>query len=119
MKLLKAFVRNRQVDEVIRALRAARAPGVTVSRVHGVGYGYDPMLFTLSPSEINRTPQVAKVEVVCDDDDETRLIEAITETARTGSQGDGIVFVTDVQRAVKIRTGEEDSQALKLPGGTV
>ena len=118
MKLLKAFVRNRRVDEVIRALRAARAPGVTVSRVHGVGYGYDPMLFTLSPSEINKAPQVAKVEVVCDDEDEIRLIAAITEAARTGSQGDGIVFVTDVQRALKIRTGEEDSQALKLPGGT-
>mgnify|MGYP001544829671 CR=1 FL=1 len=118
MKLLKAFVRNMQVDEVIRALRAARAPGVTVSRVHGVGYGYDPMLFTLSPSEIKRAPEVAKVEVVCIDEDETRLIEAITEAARTGSQGDGIVFVTDVQRAVKIRTGDEDSQALNSQGGT-
>ena len=118
MKLIKAFIRTRQVDDVIRALRAARAPGITVSRVHGVGYGYDPMLFTLSPSELNRAPEVAKVEVVCVDGDVTRLIEAITIAAQTGSQGDGIVFVTDVQRAMKIRTGEEESQALRLMGGS-
>ena len=118
MKLLKALVRTRQVDDVIRALRKAKAPGITVSRVHGVGYGYDPLLFTLSPSELSKTPQVSKVEVVCDDDDARRLVEKVVEVARTGSQGDGIVFVTEVQRAVKIRTGEEDSQALKLPGGT-
>ena len=118
MKLLKAFVRTRQIDDVIRALRAARAPGITVSTVNGVGYGYDPMLFTLSPSELNRTPEVAKVEVVCVDEDEDRFIDAITDAARTGSQGDGIVFVTDVQRAVKIRTGEEDSRALNSDGGT-
>lgn len=118
MKLIKAFIRTRQVDDVIRALRAARAPGITVSRVHGVGYGYDPMLFTLSPSEINRAPEVGKIEVVCIDADVIRLIEAITIAAKTGSQGDGIVFVTDVQRAIKIRTGKEDSQALRLQGGS-
>lgn len=112
MKLIKAFIRTRQVDDVIRALRAAQAPGITVSKEHGVGYGYDPMLFSLSPSELNRTPEVTKVEVVCEDEDAPRLVEAIIDSARTGSRGDGIVFVTDVQRAVKIRTGEENSHAL-------
>ena len=119
MKLLKAFVRTRQVDDVIGALRVAKAPGITVSRVHGVGYGYDPLLFTLSPSELSKAPEVARVEVVCDDEDAQRLVDTVVDVARTGSQGDGIVFITDVQRAVKIRTGEEDSEALKLPGGSL
>ncbi|MFV2072801.1 MAG: P-II family nitrogen regulator [Thermoanaerobaculales bacterium] len=113
MKLIKVFFRVSKVDEVVGALRAACAPGITISRVNGVGYGYEPLLFTLSPSEIKRAPEVARVEVVCEDDDVQRLVDEIVRTAHTGSQGDGIVFVTDVERAVKIRTGEENSSALE------
>jgi len=110
--LLKAFVRTSKVDDVICALEAAQAPGITVSRVHGVGYGYEPSLFTLAPSELRRTPEVAKVEVVCARSDTDRLLDAIVQAARTGSHGDGIVFVTPVERAIKIRTGAEAPQAL-------
>ncbi|MDX1631033.1 MAG: P-II family nitrogen regulator [Thermoanaerobaculia bacterium] len=112
MKSLKAFVRTSQVEEVVRALEDARAPGISVSRVHGVGYGYDPYSFTLAPSEVGRTPEVAKVEVVCEEKAADRLIRVLSEAARTGYKGDGIVFVTPVERAIKIRTGEEDSEAL-------
>jgi len=112
MKLLKAYIRTARVDDVIRSLQAAGAPGITVSRVHGIGYGYDAMTFTLAPSELHRAPEVAKVEVVCTDDDTEDLLRALTSGAHTGSQGDGIVFVTDVVRAVRIRTGEEGDIAL-------
>jgi nitrogen regulatory protein P-II 1 len=112
MKLLKAFVRTRKVDDVIRALKSARAPGITVSRVHGVGYGYDPYLFTLAPRELPKTPEIAKVEVVCRDEDAGRLLDVLAAAARTGSDGDGIVFVTPVERAVRIRTGEEGDVVL-------
>jgi len=117
MKLLRAFIRTSQVDDVIRALEAAGCPGITVSRVHGVGYGYDPMLFTLSPSEYRKTLEVTKVEVVCQDADADGLLGALTGAARTGSQGDGIVFVTPVERAVKVRTGEEGSAAIERRRG--
>lgn len=113
MKLLKAFIRSSQVDEVIRALESAGAPGITLSRVHGVGYGYEPMLFTLSPSEYRKTLQVTKVEVVCGDADAESLVGVLVDAARTGSQGDGIVFVTPVERAVKIRTGAAGAKALQ------
>jgi nitrogen regulatory protein P-II 1 len=112
MKLLKAFVRTRKVDDVIRALETAGAPGITVSCVHGVGYGYDPFLFTLAPRELPKTPEVAKVEVVCGDEDADRLLAALVEAARTGSKGDGIVFVTAVERAVRVRSGEEGDAVL-------
>lgn len=113
MKQIKAFIRNTRAEEVVRALEDARAPGITVSPVHGVGYGYDPMLFTLSPSELAKIPRIVKLEVVCGDADLERLIEVIRHSAFTGYRGDGIVFVTPVEAAVKIRTGEVGPQALK------
>ncbi|MGE5346024.1 MAG: P-II family nitrogen regulator [Acidithiobacillales bacterium] len=112
MKLLKAFVRTSRVDGIVRALEEAHAPGITVSRCHGVGYGYDPMLFTLSPRELARTPEVTKVEVVCRSEDVDRLLGVLVQAARTGTRGDGIVFVTPVERAVRIRTGEEGDKTL-------
>ena len=113
MKEIKAFIRISKVDDVIRALRMSTAPGITVSRVHGVGYGYEPYLFTLAPSELKRTPEVAKVEVVCEDGCAEEVVEVIARAARTGDPGDGIVFVTPVERAVKIRTGQEAPEALQ------
>jgi nitrogen regulatory protein P-II 1 len=110
MKLLKAFVRTSKLDETIRRLEDAQAPGISVSSVHGVGYGYEPLLFTLSPSELHKIPEVAKVEIVCQDSELNRLLDALVHAARTGSQGDGIVFVTPVERAVRIRTGEDVQQ---------
>jgi nitrogen regulatory protein P-II 1 len=112
MKEIKAFLRTSKVDDVIRALRRSHAPGITVTRVHGVGYGYEPYLFTLAPSELKKTPEVAKLEVVCRDEELDDLLTTILEAAHTGSPGDGIVFVTPVERAVKIRTGDEFPQAL-------
>lgn len=112
MRLIKAFVRTMRINDIIRALQGAGAPGITVSIVHGVGYGYDPYAFSLSPGELQRTPELAKVEVVCRAEDEERLMAALVAAARTGAGGDGIAFVTPVDRAVKIRTGERDAAAL-------
>lgn len=112
MKLLKAFIRMEVTDAVVRALEKAAAPGITVSAVRGVGYGYDPQFsFTEHLSDLRRAPEVSKVEVVCLDEDADRLVAAIVETAHTGGSGDGIVFVTPVERAVRIRTREEGAQA--------
>ena len=113
MKLLKAFIRIHRVDEVVRALEEARAPGITVSRVHGVGYGYEPLVFTLAPSEMRRSPEVSKIEVVCRDEDLDRLLAVLAAAARTGDPGDGVVFVTPVEQALKIRTGETGPAALR------
>jgi len=112
MRLIKAFVRTTRVDEIIRSLEASGAPGITVSIVHGVGYGYDPYLFNLAPNELRRAPELAKVEVVCLRTDVDRLVAAVVRAARTGAGGDGIVFVTPVERALKVRNGAEGPAAL-------
>lgn len=113
MKSIKAFIRTSKVDDVVTALESAKAPGITVSRVHGVGYGYDPYLFGLAPCDLARTPEVAKIEVACADEDLVRLVQTISDSARTGSRGDGILFVTPIERAVRIRTGEEGEAVLR------
>lgn len=115
MKELKAFIRSNRVEQVVRALEAAKAPGITLSRVHGVGYGYDPYTFTLAPSEVAKAPAIAKVEVVCSDECVERLIDALVGAAHTGLRGDGIVFVTNVEQAVRIRTVEKGDVALCDP----
>ena len=107
MKLIKAFVRMSRTIEVVQALEQVGAPGISVSRVHGVGYGYDPRMFRSGSNEIAAAPEVTKLEVVCHDDEVDSLIDAIVAAGRTGSSGDGIVFVTAVERVVRIRTGEE------------
>jgi len=112
MRLIKAFVRTTRLDEVVRALRGAGAPGVTVSRGHGVGYGYESFSFTLAPGEVSHAPEVAKLEVVCREEQVDALVDAIIDGACTGCAGDGIVFVSPVERAVRIRTRDENGEAL-------
>lgn len=113
MKLLKAFIRIGCVDTVVRALRSAGAPGITISHEHGVGYEYDPKQYTFAPGVEGKAPEVAKLEVVCTLDDVDRLLRTIVETAGSGCRGDGIVFVTPVERAVKIRNRAEGPVALQ------
>jgi len=114
MKQIKAFIRESKADEVVRALEGAGAPGVTVSCEHGLGYGYEPAAFTLAPGELRKAPRIIKIEVVCAEDDVDRLLQAIAQVAHTGTEGDGIVFITPVERVVRIRTGAEGREALKV-----
>ncbi len=113
MRLIKAFVRPTRLDDVVHALRDAGAPGVTVSRGHGIGYGYEPFDFTLSPGEVSQAPEVAKLEVVCREEQVDDLIEAAVDKACTGCAGDGIVFVSPVEQAVRIRNRDTGSDALR------
>ena len=114
MNHLTAYVRTGKIDEVIQALQDADAPGITIiSGVHAVGYGYLPVEFSWKPGELGKAPEVLKVEVVCREEDCDRLLDTLVNAAHTGLKGDGLAFVSDVKRAVRIRTGEEGSDALR------
>ena len=82
-----------------------------------MGYGYEPLLFTFAPSEYHKMLEVSKVEVVCCGPDVECLVEALVKAAHTGVRGDGIVFVTPVEQAIKVRTGDKDTRALENRGG--
>lgn len=112
MKLLTAFVRTSKVDEVIQALHKAGAPGITVIvGVHAVDYDYLPIEFTWGQGELEKAPEVLEVQVVCRDDQSDRLLDVLVNAAQTGLKGDGLAFVSDVSRAVRIRTGQEGLEA--------
>ncbi len=112
MKLIKAFVRTRKIDEVLCGFREVGVPGITVSSVRGVGYGYKQHLSGLAPCDLSTMEEARKVEIVCRAEQIDELLQAIAASARTGYEGDGIVFVTSVDQAMKIRTGEVGPEAL-------
>jgi nitrogen regulatory protein P-II 1 len=112
MKEIKAYIRTNVVERTVAALEAAGAPGITVTRVHPVGYGFDPNYFAGTEDIAKLYPAMAKVEVVCTNEDVDRLVAVISEKARTGFKGDGMVFVSPVEEAVKIRTGEKGEVGL-------
>ena len=108
MNEIKAYVRRSQVNQVVASLERAGAPGITLVEVHPVGYGYEPDYFEAQFDDAikrYRLWQVVKLEVVCADKDTDRLVRAILEAARTGQPGDGMVFVSEVSRAVRVRDG--------------
>jgi len=113
MKEIKAYIRTEAVPATVEALNEAGAPGITVVSVHPVGYGFDPNYFNpQSDDVIKNYPAITKLEVVCNDKDVDRLVEIISGGSYTGTRGDGMVFVSPVERALKIRTSEQGEQAL-------
>lgn len=112
MKEIKAIVRKERLQDVVTALRNEGVPRLTILHVHSLGSGVDPEHYRMSFEEGGAFTEKARIELVCRATDVDRLIAAIRREARTGHRGDGVIFVTHVDRAVKIRTGDEDVLAL-------
>lgn len=113
MKEIKAYIRTSAVATTVEALNEAGAPGITVVTVHPVGYGFDPNYFQPERADpIKYTPSITKLEVVCKDDDVDKFVEIISGGSYTGTRGDGMIFVSPIERAVKIRTSEQGDKAL-------
>lgn len=112
MKELKIICRRERVHEVVSALRAAGVPRLTISHVHALGSGVDPSDYRVSGEEGAAYTAKAKIELVCRADDVARLLDVVRTHGRTGERGDGVVFVTNIEQVVKIRTGDENTLAL-------
>jgi nitrogen regulatory protein P-II 1 len=108
MKLIKAIVRPNKVDEVKDALERLQISGMTVTEVrgHGKQKGHTAV-YRGKEYDVSLLPKM-QVEVVVSDTIADDAIRAIVEAARTGEIGDGRVFVLPVERAYRIRTGEQD-----------
>ncbi len=112
MKLLSAIVKPHKLDEVKDALKSLGLQGMTVSEVRGHGrQAGHTEVYRGAEYTIDLVPKV-RVEVLLDAADVDKAIDAVVGAARTGSIGDGKVWVTDVERIVRIRTGERDREAL-------
>jgi len=112
MKLIIAIIKPFKLDDVRESLTPLGVQGLTVSEVKGFGRQKGQTeIYRGAEYQVNFLPKV-KIEVVVPDDLVDGVIDAIAKAAHTGKIGDGKIFVMDVSRAVRIRTGETDSEAL-------
>ena len=112
MKIVMAIIKPFKLDEVRDALTAIGVHGMTVTEVKGYGRqkGHTE-IYRGAEYAVNFLPKI-KVEVGVADDLADKAVAAITNAAKTGQIGDGKIFITDLNRAVRIRTGETDNDAL-------
>ncbi len=112
MKKVDAIIKPFKLDDVREALSAVGITGMTATEVKGFGRqkGHTE-LYRGAEYVVDFLPKL-KIEMVINEDQLDACIEAITSAARTGKIGDGKIFVTTVERVVRIRTGEENESAI-------
>ncbi|PZQ94314.1 MAG: P-II family nitrogen regulator [Cereibacter sphaeroides] len=112
MKKIEAIIKPFKLDEVKEALHEVGVSGITVTEAKGFGRqkGHTE-LYRGAEYVVDFLPKV-KLEVVVDDSLADRVVEAICAAAQTGRIGDGKIFITAVEGAVRIRTGERDADAI-------
>ena len=112
MKIVMAIIKPFKLEEVRDALTGIGVHGLTVTEVKGYGRqkGHTE-IYRGAEYAVSFLPKI-KIEVACASEVSDQVIEAITGAAKTGQIGDGKIFVTPIERAVRIRTGERDTDAL-------
>jgi nitrogen regulatory protein P-II 1 len=112
MKLITAIVKPFKLEEVKDALKGAGVSGMTVTEVQGFGrQSGHTEIYRGAEYTVDFVPKV-RVDIVVDTTQVDAVTDAIVDAARTGKIGDGKVWVTDVDRVLRIRTGERDHDAL-------
>ena len=112
MKKIEAIIKPFKLDEVKEALQEAGIQGITVLEAKGFGRqkGHTE-LYRGAEYAVNFLPKI-RIEVVVPDEDADKVVEAIGSAAKTGQIGDGKIFVTPIEQALRIRTGETGADAL-------
>jgi nitrogen regulatory protein P-II 1 len=112
MKLITAVIKPFKLDDVKDALKTAGITGLTVSEVRGFGrQGGHTEIYRGAEYQIDFVPKV-ELTIVVDDGQVDAIVDTIARAAATGKIGDGKIWVTDVERIVRIRTGEEGTDAV-------
>lgn len=112
MKLVTAIVKPFKLDDVKQALKALGVQGMTVSEAQGFGrQAGHTEVYRGAEYTVDFVPKV-RIEILVAEADVDRVVEVVTEAARTGKIGDGKLWVSDVDSVVRIRTGERDDDAL-------
>jgi nitrogen regulatory protein P-II 1 len=115
MNEVKAFIRKRRTEEVVDKLEENGFCCMTIIDVMGLGNLSDPRHSQISINIATRFSEIVKLVVVCKDEHTDQVINLITEGARSGSPGDGIIYVTPVSKTVHIRTGKKGGDFLQHP----
>ena len=112
MKLIKAIIRPEKVNDVLKALFRADIRGLTVSRVEGHGGEVEPVETYRGTTVRMELLDKVQLDIGVSDSFLDKTVEIIKENAYTGSVGDGKIFVLPVEKVYRIRTGEEDQEAV-------
>lgn len=113
MKMIVAFIQPHRLDRVTRALEHVHAfPGMTVTESRGFGREKLEIEAEDRRASLRDYTETMRIEVVAHDGQVDEVVASITEAAHTGQRGDGKVFVLPVERAVRIKTGEEGEEAV-------
>jgi nitrogen regulatory protein P-II 2 len=112
MKLMTAIIKPHKLDDVRQALSAVGVQGMTATEVKGFGRqkGHTE-IYRGAEYQVNLLPKI-KLEVAVKDEFVEQTIEAVAKAAHTGKIGDGKIFVFDLEKVVRIRTGESGAEAL-------
>ena len=112
MKKIEAIIKPFKLDEVKEALHELGLQGITVLEAKGFGRqkGHTE-LYRGAEYVVDFLPKV-KLELVCEDEMVERAVESITSAAKTGRIGDGKIFITTVEDAIRVRTGERGNEAI-------
>ena len=112
MKKIEAYIKPFKLDEVKEALMEAGAGGMSVTEVKGFGRqrGHTE-LYRGSEYKVDFLPKI-RIDVVVKDEDVERVVKAVIASARTGQIGDGKIFISSVEDAIRVRTGESGEEVL-------
>lgn len=113
MKEIKAYVKISVVEDVVAALKEAGFRCMSIIDVSGLGNLRDPEQSKYSMEFVQKMSKLAKIELACKDDVVDKAVDIIKKRGCTHQAGDGIIFVYPVERAVKIKTGEEGENVLQ------
>ena len=113
MKEIKAYVRVRMLDKVVRALEEAGFTDMTVIDVQAIRHGISDEDLEYSFELAERYMNVAKLAIVVRDPDVDKVVGVIRERGRTGRKGDGLIYVCPVDDAIHIRTGASGESAVE------
>lgn len=112
MKLIKAIINTDRLDELRDRLFELGAPGLTVDSVMGIGKPLGQMRYAEGRGFIPKFFAKSRVEIVLEDERVPEVVGAIQDVCRTGSTGDGKIFVLSVDEIIRVRTGEQGKKAL-------
>jgi nitrogen regulatory protein P-II 1 len=106
MKEIKAYIRHDKADIVIEKLEEAGVKGMTILDANALAEWADSEAFSFSIEYVQKYSKVVKIELICNNENSDKLVEVISKHGHTGNSGDGWIFVTPVEKAVRIKTGE-------------
>ena len=108
MKKIIAYIRKEKADITIEKLEAAGVKGMTIIDANALAEWADKDSFSYSIEYVEKYSRVVKIELVCNNEDSDMLSNIIAKYAHTGKSGDGWVFVSTIDKAVRIKTGKVD-----------